>query len=115
MRLVTTNDSTRARTCGRIAGICFAVVAFLLPALLPGASEGKAPAARAKSAGETQALDLDGRPVDPLAATNAAATVLIFVGCECPISNRYAPELRRLHDKFSPRGVRFWMVYPDAD
>jgi MoxR-like ATPase len=64
---------------------------------------------------ESQVLDLDGRPVDPFAVTNAAATVLLFVGRECPISNRYAPELRRLHEKFSPRGVRFWFVYPDAD
>ena len=63
----------------------------------------------------TAALDLDGKPVDPFGVTNAAATVLVFVGPECPISNRYAPELRRLQEKFGPRGVRFWIVYPDAD
>src|SRR4051794_8557492 len=41
------------------------------------------------------------------------ATVLLFVSCECPISNRYAPELRRLHEKFSGQGVRFRLVYAD--
>ncbi len=40
-------------------------------------------------------------------------TVLIFVSTDCPISNRYAPEIKRLHDEFAPRGVRFRLVYPN--
>ena len=40
-------------------------------------------------------------------------TVLIFVSIDCPISNRYAPEITRLHDEFTPRGVRFRLVYPN--
>jgi hypothetical protein len=47
--------------------------------------------------------------------TNNEATVLLFVSSECPISNRYAPEIRRLHEKFSTHGVRFRLVYPDPD
>lgn len=58
-------------------------------------------------------IDLDGRAVDPLAGA-AAATVLVFVSTRCPISNRYAPELRRLHARFAPRGVEFRLVYPLA-
>jgi len=42
-----------------------------------------------------------------------AMTVLIFVSTDCPISNRYAPEIKRLHDEFTPRGVRFRLVYPN--
>ena len=42
-----------------------------------------------------------------------AMTVLIFVSIECPISNRYAPEIRRLHDEFAARGIRFRLVYPN--
>jgi hypothetical protein len=45
--------------------------------------------------------------------TNNKATVLLFVSSECPISNRYAPEIRRLHEKFSTNGIRFRLVYPD--
>jgi hypothetical protein len=78
-------------------------------------ADAKAPARGLKKSPATAALDLDGKPVDPFGVTNAAATVLVFVGPECPISNRYAPELRRLQEKFGPRGVRFWIVYPDAD
>jgi hypothetical protein len=39
--------------------------------------------------------------------------VLVFAGVDCPISNRYAPELSRLDAEYSPRGVDFYLVYPD--
>jgi len=42
-----------------------------------------------------------------------AMTVLIFVSIDCPVSNRYAPEIKRLHDEFTARGVRFRLVYPN--
>ena len=31
---------------------------------------------------------------------------------DCPIANRYAPELRRIRDRFA-RTARFWLVYAD--
>ena len=58
-------------------------------------------------------LDLDGEPVDPFAQDDAAVSVFIFTRTDCPISNRYAPELKRIHETFSSRGVRFVLVYPD--
>jgi len=57
--------------------------------------------------------DLEGREVDPLADETVSVTVFLFTRTDCPISNRYAPEVRRLSDRFAPRGVRFWLVYPD--
>jgi thiol-disulfide isomerase/thioredoxin len=42
-----------------------------------------------------------------------AMTVLIFVSIDCPISNRYAPEITRLHQEFAGRGIRFRLVYPN--
>ena len=60
------------------------------------------------------ALGLDGRSVDPFAAGDAKAVVVIFLRTDCPISNRYAPELQRIGAKFSDRQVRFWLVYPDT-
>jgi hypothetical protein len=41
------------------------------------------------------------------------AAVLIFVSAECPVSNRYAPEIQRLYKEFAPKGVRFTLVYPN--
>ena len=49
---------------------------------------------------------------DPFASM-ARARVLIFVRTDCPITNRYAPELQRLAQEFSSRGAGFWLVYPD--
>jgi peroxiredoxin len=58
-------------------------------------------------------LDLSGHAVDPLATTGKKATVFVFTRTDCPISNRYAPRLHKLYDKFSPQGVAFWLVYVD--
>lgn len=58
---------------------------------------------------------LEGELVDPLARPpSAKAVVVVFLSVDCPISNRYAPELRRLHDLFSPQGVAFRLVYPNS-
>ena len=57
---------------------------------------------------------LDGAAVAPLApADGVEATVLLFVMTDCPISNRYAPEVVRLHEEFAGT-VRFWLVYVDV-
>src|SRR5579883_2009249 len=60
------------------------------------------------------ATDLDGTAVDPFAG-DPPATVLVFVATACPVSNRYAPEIRRIHDDFAARGVRTYLVYPDKE
>jgi hypothetical protein len=60
-------------------------------------------------------FDLAGYQVDPFDATDAKAVVFIFVSVDCPISNRYAPEIRRIEEDFARSGVRFWLVYADTD
>ena len=57
--------------------------------------------------------DLDGRHVDPTTNSAARLTVTLFVDSDCPVSNRYAPELQRLYHRYAPQGVTFWLVYPD--
>jgi peroxiredoxin len=56
--------------------------------------------------------DLQGGSVDPFAQT-ARARVLLFVRTDCPVSQRYAPELKRLYNEFRDEGVAFWLVFPD--
>jgi len=59
-------------------------------------------------------FDLDNRAVDPFkAAGGAKATVFLFTSTDCPISNRYAPEVQRVYRAFAPKGVRFFLVYPN--
>ncbi len=58
--------------------------------------------------------DLNDKPVDPLrAGSSAKASVFVFTSTDCPISNRYAPEIRRIYEKFAAQGVAFWLVYPN--
>jgi len=67
----------------------------------------------ASTSSSTSVRDLQGGPLDPLAARDARAIVLVFADPECPISNAFAPELSRMHAEFAPRGVRFYLVYAD--
>lgn len=55
-------------------------------------------------------LDAEGRPV-ALEPAKSKATVLLFVSSECPIANRYAPELRRIAKEYGKKGVAFFRVY----
>ncbi len=43
------------------------------------------------------------------------ATVLVFFGSECPMSNGYVPEINRLCKEFTPKKIAFCVVYADAD
>lgn len=56
---------------------------------------------------------LGGQSIDALQAPpGTKAIVYIFTSTECPVSNRYAPEIRRLGQTFASRGVLFRLVYP---
>jgi hypothetical protein len=55
----------------------------------------------------------DGKPVTQFATENTRFVATIFVAVDCPISNRYLPLLARLSRQFDPRGVLFWLVYPN--
>jgi hypothetical protein len=52
---------------------------------------------------------------DPFLDRTAKAVVLLFTRSDCPISNRYAPEVRRIYDRYASRNLRFFLVYPDRD
>jgi len=58
-------------------------------------------------------IDLSGHPVERLAPPGAPAIVLFFAASDCPISNRYIPEIEQLTQQFRPHGVQFWWVYPN--
>jgi len=57
-------------------------------------------------------LSLEGKPVDPIKASDGKVTVFIFVRTDCPISNRYAPLLQKMNGEFAGK-TKFWLVYPD--
>src|SRR5258708_20049050 len=59
------------------------------------------------------AENLDGKTVDPFKSSQGRIVVLFFVRTDCPISNRYAPAIQKLQEKFHGK-ADFWLVYPDA-
>jgi thiol-disulfide isomerase/thioredoxin len=74
---------------------------------------GLASAPRAGHAdGRATAENLDGKAVDPFAESQGRPVVLLFVRSDCPISNRYAPLLEKISEKYGGT-ARFWLVYPD--
>ena len=82
--------------------------------LVASASERDAKPGAEISATLTNVIDLRGHSVNPFEG-QAKVIVFIFVNPECPISNRYAPEIQRLAKAFEPRDATFWLVYPDPD
>lgn len=63
-----------------------------------------------------EVIGVHGRPANPFSlSAGAKLIVFIFTRTDCPISNRYAPEIERLRAEFSARNVAFWLVYTDPD
>ena len=58
------------------------------------------------------AQDLSGKAVSPLEVAAGKPLVLIFVRTDCPISNRYAPAIQAMSQKYSSSAV-IMLVYPD--
>lgn len=59
---------------------------------------------------------LEGEPLNPFEhGSGAQALVFVFVHPDCPVSNRYVPELNRLYAAYRERRVRMWVVYSGAE
>ena len=58
--------------------------------------------------------DLEGRERPLVPEKDVRAICIIFVSTDCPISNSYQPELRRLHQKYEPEGIAFVMLHATA-
>jgi hypothetical protein len=57
--------------------------------------------------------DLDGRLINPFGDPKAKSVVLLFVCTDCPVANRFAPEIEHLYETYGGRNVDFWLVYAD--
>jgi thiol-disulfide isomerase/thioredoxin len=60
---------------------------------------------------QNSAFDLAGNPSDPLKMAAGKVLVLVFVRTDCPVSNRYAPTIKRLSAAHAGKAA-FWLVYP---
>jgi peroxiredoxin len=59
--------------------------------------------------------DLNGKTHTPLAQTDKKATVLFFLLPDCPVSNAYAPEIKRICKDYEAKKVAVFLVHADPD
>ena len=64
---------------------------------------------------EVRFEDLSGHAEGLRFGSEIKAVVFLFVSVECPISNSYAPEFKRLGVDFGPKHVLIRLVYPNVD
>jgi hypothetical protein len=58
--------------------------------------------------------DIDGAMREPLKVEKGHLEALFFVTYDCPVSNYYSHEIRRICDGYAQRGVGCSLVYTDA-
>lgn len=58
--------------------------------------------------------DTSGRIHTPAEWAGKRAVVLLFVSTDCPLSNRYVPEMNRISSTYAARDVAFYAVQGDA-
>lgn len=92
----------------RFTGLATAVLAGALLHARAGPPAFPAPSA----SDAASALDLSGKKVDPFKLSDGKPLVLIFVRTDCPISNRYAPTIQALSQKYAGSALLI-LVYPD--
>jgi thiol-disulfide isomerase/thioredoxin len=68
---------------------------------------------RASGAAELELTDPAGTRHRPLDVRGKPAAVVIFVLHDCPISNKYAPEIQRLAGAFAAKKIPFYLVHVD--
>lgn len=74
-----------------------------------------APAGEGTAEKEIRLRDVNGALHAPLSETDKKATVLFFLLPDCPISNAYAPEIRRICADYSAKKVAAFVVHADPD
>ncbi len=59
--------------------------------------------------------DTDGQRHNRTEVQNGRAAIFFFVAVECPISNRYAPEINRIVAEYTTKNYHFYAVQSDPD
>ena len=57
--------------------------------------------------------DVDGVRREPFKVEKGHTAALVFIANDCPISNYYSHEIRRICEEYGPRGLRCTLVYTD--
>jgi len=94
-----------------LATICI----FLAATHLTIFSTGRLTADSPKTDRSIEFADLAGQKYKPLAVPETKATVLFFLLPDCPNSNAYAPEIKRICEIYDTKKVAAFIVHADPD
>jgi peroxiredoxin len=64
---------------------------------------------------DDQLRDVDGQTHKPLSLKDKKATVLFFLLPDCPISNAYAPTIKRICADYESKKIAAFVVHADPD
>ncbi len=100
-----------SRTTKRFVGIliCLSLASI---GLLPSQAASEDPSIGAELEGKNF-VDIDGHSHNTREWVDKKVVVFVFIGIDCPISNRYAPELNAIYHDFSRRGLSMYGVLSD--
>lgn len=87
------------------SSVCKAAVALTMSCVVTWAGAVELPSSLGRKAADFTLEDYRGKKVS-LSETPAKATVMLFLGTECPLVGTYALRLNRLYDEWSALGVR---------
>ena len=59
--------------------------------------------------------DIDGQHHQPLRADPGEASVIIFATTDCPIGNKFCPEIERIYAHYDKKQVRLILAHVDPD
>jgi peroxiredoxin len=93
-------DRAYNENMGRQFGICLLAVCVLAGAA------GKLP--------PFSLADTEGRTHTPAEWNSKRAVVLFFLTTDCPLCNNYVPEMNRIAQTYTPKGVAFYGIQGDA-
>ena len=82
-------------------------VALVLPALVAQVAQGETAAALGRKIDNFSLQDYRGAERSLSELSGKQATVIVFMGTECPLAKIYGPRLAELAAKYAPQGVRF--------
>ena len=110
------------RNVGRISGLAASLLPLAAGVVVATSGCGEPVIRRAEAAptagsvleaSSLYLLDLDDRPVDLERLGAGRIHVAVFTRSDCPVSNRFAPEVRSLYEGFHAKGVDFFLIYVD--
>lgn len=110
-RILSKTGKTAWESCRKMADMMCAITVL---SLIAAAWPQQASPAPSRPVSVSKVTDVSGK-VGSIPSKKAKATVLLFVGTDCPIANRLAPEMSRIVHDYKSKGIDCWLVYPNRE